>query len=44
MLFSDVVRQILLKNIDIHSVSLLNLIYIIVFDIETVQENTKLTI
>ena len=44
MLFSDVVSQILLKNIDIHSVSLLNLIYIIVFDIETTQENTKLTI
>ena len=44
MLCLDVVGQMLLKNIDIHSVNLLNLIYIVVFDVETAQENTKLTI
>ena len=38
------VGQILLKNIDMYSLNLLNLIYIVVFDVETALENAELTI
>ena len=34
----------LLKNIYIHNLKLLNLIYIVVFDVETALENVKVAI
>ena len=33
-----------LKNIHIHNLSLLNFVFIVVFDVEAVPENTKLAI
>ena len=41
-LFSDVVGQMLLKNIKMHILNSLNLIYIVVFDVETALDNAKL--
>ena len=38
------VEQILLKSIDMYSLNLLNLIYIVLFDFETALENAELTI
>ena len=39
---SDVVKDILLKNIDIHSLNLPYCVSIVVFDVETDLENAKL--
>ena len=43
-LFSDVVKQTLLKSIPIHSLNLLNFVYTVVFDDETALEDVKLAI
>ena len=43
-MFSDVVEQRLLKNIDIPSSNLFNFVQIVVFDVETALENAKLVI
>ena len=40
----DVVIYVLLKNIHMHSLNLLNLIYIVACNVETALENTKLMI
>ena len=41
-LFSDVVKQILLKNSHIHNLNLLNFVSVVVFDVETALQNAKL--
>ena len=43
-MFSDVVEQRLLKNIDIPSSNLFNFVQIVVFDVETALENANLVI
>ena len=44
MVFSDVAKNTLLKNIDMHRLNLLNFIYIVVFDVKATLENAKLAI
>ena len=43
-MFSDVVKHLLLKNVHILSLSLLNFVYIVVFDAEAALEDVKLAI
>ena len=42
--FLDVVKHKLLKNINVHSLNLLNFVCIVVFDVETAIQNAKLII
>ena len=44
MVFSDVAKNTLLKNIDMYRLNLLNFIYIVVFDVKATLENAKLAI
>ena len=43
-MFSDEVKHLLLKDIQIHSVKVLNFIYIVVIDVETALESAKVSI
>ena len=43
-LYLVVARHMLLKNIHIHSLNVLNCVYIVVFDVETAIDNAKLAI